>query len=275
MNRQRFGCSVRCHERAGAAALTAAAVLACWCNAAEAYRPFDGTDAAVAETGEMEIELGPVEYFREGSERALFAPNVRFNYGFAPGWEAVLEGRIAHGLTADSGGTSLLGNGASLKGVLRDGSLQEKPGPSIATEFGALLPGVHDERGTGISLAGIVSERWSWGTLHFNAAAALAREQHADYFLDTIVEGPRDWVVRPVAEIFYERNVGLFRTRSALVGAIWQVQDNIAVDFGVRGARVNDHTAGEIRAGVTFAFGVTKGPDVLSRLFAMAPQGTH
>jgi hypothetical protein len=34
----------------------------------------------------------------------------------------------------------------------------------------------------------------------------------------------------------------------------------------VRGARVNDHTAGEIRAGVTFAFGVTKGPDILSGL---------
>jgi hypothetical protein len=59
---------------------------------------------------------------------------------------------------------------------------------------------------------------------------------------------------------------------SALVGAVWQIQDNIAVDFAVRGARVNNHTAGEIRTGVTFAFGVTKGPDLLSRLFSMAPQ---
>src|SRR5690242_13432785 len=202
--------------------LSAGAALACWCSAAEAYRPFDGTDAAVAETGEMEIELGPVEYFREGPERALFAPDVRFNYGFAPGWEAVLEGTIAHGLTANPAGTTLLGNGASLKAVLREGSLQEKPGPSIATEFGVLLPGVHDERGTGVSLAGITSQRWSWGTVHFNAAAAFTREQHADYFLDTIVEGPRDWVVWPVSEIFYERNVGLFRTRSLLIGAIWQ-----------------------------------------------------
>jgi len=36
----------------------------------------------------------------------------------------------------------------------------------------------------------------------------------------------------------------------------WQVRDNLAVDFGLRGARVNDHTAGETRAGVTFAFTV-------------------
>ena len=98
----------------------------------------------------------------------------------------------------------------------------------------------------------------------------LTRQQHVDYFLDTIVEGPHDWPMRPVAEFFYERDVSLFRTGSALVGAIWQVQDNIAVDFGLRGARLNGQTAGEIRAGVTFAFGVTKGPDLLSRLFAPA-----
>ena len=73
--------------------------------------------------------------------------------------------------------------------MLRDGVLQEKPGPSIATEFGVLLPGVHDERGTGASLADIISQRWVWGTVNFNAAAALAREQHADYFLDAIIEG--------------------------------------------------------------------------------------
>ena len=259
----------------GVAALAPAIVLVCWYRAAEAYRPFDGTDAAVAETGEIEIELGALEYLREDAERVLFAPNLRLNYGFTPGWEAVLEGELAHGLTAGIPRTSLAGNGVFLKGVLREGSLQEKPGPSIATEFGALLPGVHDERGTGISLAGIVSQRWDWGTMHFNAAAALTREQHADYFLDTIIEGPRDWPVRPVSEFFYERNVGQFQTRSALIGAIWQVQDNIAVDFAVRGARASDHTAGEIRAGVTFAFGVAKGPDILSDLIAAVLHGTH
>jgi len=258
-----------------AAAHTAATVLACWCSAADAYRPFDGTDAAVAETGEVEIELGPVEYLREGAERTLLAPDLRINYGFTQGWEAALEGKVAHALIAGIPGTSLVESDALLKGVLHEGSLQEKPGPSIATEFGVLLPGVNDEHGTGAVLNGIASQRWDWGTAHVNAQIALTREQHADYFFDMIIEGPRDWVVRPVAEIFYERDVGLFRTRSALVGAIWQVQDNIAVDFGVRGARVNDHTAGEIRAGATFAFGVTKGPDILSGLFGSALHRNH
>jgi hypothetical protein len=259
----------------GVAALVPAVVLACWCGAAQAYRPFDGTDAAVAETGEMEIELGPVEYLRDGADRTLLAPDLRVNYGFTPGWEASLEGDAAHGVTIDVPGASLIEAEALLKGVLREGSLQEKPGPSIATEFGILLPGINNEHGTGAILDGIASQRWDWGTVHLNAQIALTREQHADYFLDTIIEGPHDWVVRPVSEIFYERNVGLFRTRSALIGAIWQVQDNIAVDFGLRGARVNDHTMGEIRAGVTFAFGVTKGPDILSRFIAAALHGVH
>jgi hypothetical protein len=252
----------------GVAALAAAAVLACWSGAARAYRPFDGTDAAVADTGDVEIELGPVEHLREGAEHMLFAPDVRVNYGFASGWEASLEGDVAHGLTAGIPGTSLIESEALLKSVLHEGSLQEKPGPSIATEFGVLLPGINDEHGTGAILTGIASQRWDWGTLHLNAQIALTREQHADYFLDTIIEGPHDWPVRPVSEIFYESDVSLFRTGSALIGAIWQVRDNIAVDFAVRGARVNEHTTGEIRAGVTFAFGATKGPDILSGLLA-------
>ncbi len=229
----------------------------------------------MAETGDVEIELGPVEYLRDGPERNLFAPDLRVNYGFAAGWEASLEGEVAHGLTAGIPGTSLVESEALLKRVLREGSLQEKPGPSIATEFGVLLPGINDEHGTGAILTGIASQRWDWGTVHLNAQIALTREQHADYFLDTIIEGPHDWVVRPVSEIFYEQEVGQLRTRSALIGAIWQVQDNIAVDFGLRGAHVNDHTAGEIRAGVTFAFGVTKGPDILSGLIARALHGMH
>jgi hypothetical protein len=242
--------------RAGwrAAALAGASALACWCGGAHAYRPFDGTDAAVAEPGQVEIEFGPAGYLHEGPVRTLFAPSAVFNYGLAPGWETVVEGQVAHGLSGGIGGTSLVGSGAFLKGVLREGGLQDKTGPSIATEFGVLLPGTRADRGTGASLAGIVSQRWAWATVHLNAAASLTRQHHADVVLGIIVEGPHDWPVRPVAETFYERGFGEARTRSALIGAIWQVKDDVALDFGVRGARVNDHTAGEIRAGVTFAF---------------------
>ena len=63
MSRRQFGCSGRPHEGGGAlAAFATAALLTFWCGEVEAYRPFDGTDAAVVEKGEMELELGPVEY---------------------------------------------------------------------------------------------------------------------------------------------------------------------------------------------------------------------
>ena len=179
----------------GAAAFATVAALTFWSGEADAYRPFDGTDAAVAETGEIEVELGPVEYLRAGAERMLLAPDLRVNYGFIPGWEASLEGKLTHGLTAGIPETSLVESDALLKGVLREGSLQEKPGPSIATEFGILLPGINDQHGTGAVLNGIVSQRWAWGTVHLNAQIELTRERHADYFLDSIVEGPHDWPV--------------------------------------------------------------------------------
>src|SRR5262249_9206809 len=228
------------------------AFLALSSDPANAYRPVDGSDSAVAEPQNLEIELGPTEYVREGDERALIAPNLRLNYGFAPGWEAVLEGQTRHGLSTAARHTSQVENGLFLKTVLREGVLQEQSGPSIATEFGVLLPGVNDQHGTGAEITGIVSHRWEPITVHLNAAVAVTREQYADLFLSTILEGPHDWPVRPVAEVVYDRNFGRTEVKSALIGAIWQVQDNLAVDVGLRGGRVNDHTLAEIRAGLTF-----------------------
>jgi hypothetical protein len=56
-------------------------------------------------------------------------------------------------------------NGFFLKTVLREGVLQEQSGPSIATEFGMLLPGINDQHGTGAEITGIVSQRWEPITL--------------------------------------------------------------------------------------------------------------
>jgi hypothetical protein len=173
-------------------------------EAAWAYRPFDGTDAAVAAPGELEIELQPAGRLREGGNTTLVALATVINYGMSEGWEAVFEGQGQTPLSP-SGPTSLTSAGAFLKHVLQPGSLQDKPGPSIATEFGVLLPDSTGSSGVGASLAGIVSQRWDWGTIHLNAATALTRDHHADVFLGGIIEGPSKWTIRPVAEFFYER----------------------------------------------------------------------
>ena len=234
---------------------TASVVVLCTLSSsgdALAYRPFEGTDAAVADRGELETEFGPAEPMRAGPQRFLTAAETVFNLGIAEGWEAVLQGQAVTLLSPGPVQTSLIGNEFSLKNVLRDGVLQEKDRPSIAVEFGPLLPGVNGEPGAGASWGGIVSNRWGWLTAHFNAAVAVTRNHHADAFLGTIVEGPWDWLVRPVAEVFYEREWGVAETVSVLAGAIWQVNDKLAFEIALRDARVNGHAVNELRAGVTF-----------------------
>jgi hypothetical protein len=239
-----------------AAAILAGVAAADWSRPAAAYRPFDGTDAAVAEAGDAEVELGPAQYQRDGAARTLTAPALVLNYGFAPGWEAVLEGRAQHGFSGGVPHHSLVDNAFQLKHVLRDGSLQEKSGPSVATEFGLLLPGLGEDSGLGGTAGLVASERWPFARLHLNAFAAATRDHHADLFLSAIVEGPPDWPVRPVAELAHERDFGQTRSFAALVGAIWQVSESVALDVGLRGGRVNEHTVNELRAGLTFSFAV-------------------
>jgi hypothetical protein len=218
-----------------------------------AYRPFDGTDAAVAEPGEMEIEFQPAGAIRSGGQNTLIAPATVLNFGLVKNWEAVFEGRAETPL-GSSGPTSLTDAGAFLKYVVRPGVLQDQPGPSIATEFGVLLPDSIGNRNFGASVAGIISQRWDWGTVHLNIAGQLTREQHADLFTGIIIEGPYKWTVRPVAEYFYEEEFGQVHTISALVGAIWQVKDNLSFDIGFRHAITNGININEVRAGLTVGF---------------------
>ena len=230
-----------------------------WSDVSFAYRPFDSTDAAVADVGQLETELGPAQFRRSNEERTLIAPAYILNYGFAKDWEVVLEGRGEHPIVPPEETRSrLVGDNLFLKGVLREGVLQGKSGPSVANEFGALVPGFNDEAGWGASWLGIVSQRWSGGTIHFDLGAAYTRAHHGDLFVGTIFEGPYDWKIRPVAELVYEREFNLVEIYSVLAGAIWKVSDTLAFDVGVREAWVNRQPVTEIRAGLTFAMSPQK-----------------
>src|SRR5450759_3145556 len=100
-------------------------------------------------------------------------------------------------------------------------------------EFGPLLPDNGGNR-VGFSWAGIVSQRWEWGTVHLNIETNLTPDQHGELLLDAIIEGPHTWTVRPVLEVYSESVFNQSQTFSALVGAIWQVRDNRAFDVGLR-----------------------------------------
>ena len=234
-------------------AVFAVGLLLGWTSQAHAYRPFDGTDAAVADPGEVEVELQPAGAQWSREQNLLIAPAVVYNYGLSENWEAVLESQL-NTPGAPSGATSLAASGAFLKHILRPGVLQDKSGPSIATEFGVLLPDSNGDSRFGASIDTIISQRWDWGTAHLNLAAELTRDQRADVFTDLILEGPSKWVVRPVAEFFYEEEFGRAHTLSGLVGAIWQVSDKLSFDVGFRHAFINGSNVNEIRAGLTVGF---------------------
>jgi len=82
----------------------AGVVVFCTARASFAYRPFDGTDAAVAGRGELEIELGPAGFLKLGADRFLVAPALIANLGFAERWEllSLFVSRVRRGSTEPS-----------------------------------------------------------------------------------------------------------------------------------------------------------------------------
>ena len=222
-----------------------------------ALRPYDSTDADVAKQGEFELELGPVGRRREGSKRIEVVPAVIGNFGLAGDRELVIQGQREVALDRDPGEprSAIVDNGIFIKQVLRQGALQDASGPSVATEYGLLLPSVHGEKGTGFSVAGIISQRTEQISVHLNAALAWTREHEPDLFLGAILEGPYSWAVRPVAEVSGEQASGTPRVTSALVGAIWRFRDGLSFDVGVRSAHDGNETIRELRLGLTWTFG--------------------
>ncbi len=132
----------------GAGLVGVAMVLLC-AGPASAYRPFVSTDAAVADPKEIEIELGALTLGRTGHENTFTTPSVVVNYGVVERWELVGEFRVHEGSR-----TEITDPGVFLKGVLKDGVLQDKDGVSLAVEAGPLLPStVKGERGVGLRAA--------------------------------------------------------------------------------------------------------------------------
>jgi len=222
-----------------------------------AYRPFDSTDASVAGRGELELECGPVGYLVDGEERFLITPAAVLNVGVYEGWEIVVEGK--NFVAVDSGPhqphASFRDAAFSVKGVLRQGALQDQAGPSVAVEVGLLLPETGGGSSVGSSVAGIVSQRWKDMTVHVNGAFFWSRDHQAGQFGGLIVEGPNRWRVRPVGEVTIEHEDG--SGVAALGGLIWRLGGNLSFDAAWRFERSVDVTGRELRAGFTWAFPLT------------------
>ena len=216
-----------------------------------AYRPFDGTDADVAEPGEFELELGPLHYAQEGKERFLLTPTV-LNLGVAARLELVADFVPVY---PQAGPVQVSDTALLAKYLLRAGTLQGGGGPSIAVEAGPLLPEVNGQRGFGASLNVIVSERWSWLTVHLNNEGLLSRKELIlGYAANLIGEFDVGSSLRPVAELGFEiEPSSKAKGYAALAGIIWTVADNLALDAAGRVGRLDGENTFEARLGLTWS----------------------
>jgi hypothetical protein len=221
-----------------------------------AYRPFDSTDAAVADRGAIEFECGPIGLMVNAGEHSLIVPAAILNVGLAEGWEVVAESKNFVRVGAQPQSARLLDSAISVKKIIRAGSLQDRSGLSIAFEGSLLLPtGGHGTQ-AGVAMTGIVSRRFSNATIHLNSAAILETDGRWVPASGLILEGPGRWRIRPVGE--FTLDGWRDPTTSTLVGAIWEVGDHLALDVGWRMSRLGGSPVRELRAGFTWELATSR-----------------
>jgi hypothetical protein len=264
------------HVRRGLQAYAVVCILIAWIISPArswAYRPFVSTDAAVADPKEFEIELGYFTLERERDENAFVIPRVVLNYGLFKNWEAVAEFAVRRAPDAD---LDVIDPAISLKGVFKEGVLQDKEGLGIAVEASWLLPSTEaGERKFGFEAIGILSDKIGPFTFHLNGGLGVERST-ADLvgIWGLIGELPVAKGLRLVGEVNGEKPRREDQRNSGLLGLIWQpwTSKNLWLDAGVRRGFTSSVPDWQFTFGVTFAFSVSS-PAELFRETRMMSSG--
>ena len=237
-------------------------------GSAHAYRPFDLTDAEVAKRHNFEIELGPAEFVSVDADHSLRLPNLSINYGLATGRELTLEGANSFALQSTPGEPRAQREDLemSMKQVLRRGSLQDAPGPSLAIE-GALLVPNRDQQHLGGSANFILSSQSKLGASHFDLEGGRLPEGRNACSAGVIFEASDRFGLAPGIELKIEGVDGGAPEHSAILGLIYVPGEQAEYDVALRFAHSGDQEIFEIRCGFTFQFSV-------HRLAEVAAAGT-
>jgi len=211
----------------------------------------------VADPREVEIELGYFNLERTDGKNTISTPSVVLNYGIAPRLELVGEFRLEVSPDVEIADPAL-----SLKGVLKEGVLQDKPGLSVAVEGGLLLPSsLPDEQRVGFEVVAIVSGKLAPITVHVNGGGGLDRGGHVFGIWGVIGEAPLHPKLRLVGEVNGEIIQSERPNNSALLGLIWQpTSRNVFLDAGVRRGISEAAPDWQFTIGVTFGFSLPTSP---------------
>jgi hypothetical protein len=220
-------------------------------NPAWAYRPYDSTDADVAEDDEVELELGWEELDLVG----VPTDGIRavFNIGLGRDRELVLEGSWlrAQASVGDTG-SSITGVGAFLKQVHRRGALQGESGLSLASECGALIPTRSEEAGLGGECLLVASHEVSALAIHINASVAYETDHRWSRSAGLIIEAAGERRLKPGIEVVYERSEASRSELSALAGMSWSMSEACAFDVAYRWGLEPSTDLREWRLGLTW-----------------------
>jgi hypothetical protein len=221
---------------------------------AHAYRPFASTDADVADPRELETELGYFAVEHVGGEDSFIIPQFVFNYGLTSTLEVIGEFEVEK-LPSES--AEIVDAAVLLKGILRQGVLQDRQGLSFAYEAGALIPSTGTDR-FGVEAIGIVSGTFSRFTYHLNFGGGLDRAAGQEFTVwGAILEYPFRPNLRLVGEINGETVKGERPDNSGLLGFIWESPSTgNAFDGGIRWGISSVASDWELTLGWTFSFSI-------------------
>src|SRR5437016_6424159 len=183
------------------------------------------------------------------------SPGVVVNYGLFKNWEAVAEFAIQRAPDAEM---DVIDPAISLKGVLKEGCIQDKDGFAWADEASALLPSTEKGKGRfGFEGIAILSDKLGPLTFHLNGGLGIERSTGDLVGIWGVIgELPVAKGFRLVGEVNGEKPRREDQRDSALLGMIWQPwsEKNVWFDAGIRRGFTSAAPDWQCTLGITFSF---------------------
>ena len=215
----------------------------------------DANDARTLDSGALELELQPIGYYQvlsEEHEHHLVSPSLMLYLGLAPGLDFIFLSR-GFFLTDDLPEMSYRTweSTVAFRFLLLPGrySTEGGEGPSIVTQVGVMIPnlnGVGEYPGAQVGL--LLAQQWDAGTLHANAWLTYTTWRSTDVFLAAAMEGPPDWDVRPLVEVWFDYDTTYGGLLSGLVGLYLDATEHLTFEVGARIAAWEEYSELEVRA---------------------------
>jgi hypothetical protein len=209
-------------------------------TAAHAYL-IDLNDARVVEMGAFEAELQPIGYYQllaGGEDHEIVAPSSQIYFGFAEGWDFIFltRGFVLLDDLPEQSDYVLAQQMVGVRAMIVHGAYSDEglEGPSLTAQFAVLLPDIGGPGRTGVNAALLFAQQWDFATLHLNVWVNTSSDRPLNLFFAAAIEGPIAWDVRPTIEVWLDVTLDGEPQISSLLGAVIDLNDEVALEAGVR-----------------------------------------